>query len=159
MNEVERLSAMEEIKQVKARYFRGVDTGDSALVRGILAEDCVLDFMGCCTDPATGRDFFPSMNVVMRGRASWSSEGFAKAGIVSVHQGQNCDITFTSDTSAAVIWSMSDRLFMPAGAPFLQMTGSGYYHETYQKIDGGWKIKTMRIARLRVEALESPAAA
>jgi hypothetical protein len=152
MNEMERLSAIEEIKQVKARYFRGIDTSDAELVRGILAEDCVLDYIGCCTDPATGRDFLPAMNVVMRGSASWSSEGFAKAGIVSVHQGHNCEVTFTSDSSATVIWSMTDRLFMPPGAPFSQMTGYGYYHETYEKIDGHWKIKTLRESRIRVES-------
>jgi SnoaL-like domain len=152
MNEMERLSAIEEIRQVKARYFRGVDTSDPELVRAILAEDCVLDYMGCCTDPATGRDFLPAMNVVMRGAASWSSEGFAKMGIVSAHHGHNCEISFTSDITAKVIWSMTDRLFMPAGTPFSQMTGYGYYHETYEKIDGRWKIKTLRIARIRVEA-------
>jgi len=57
MNDTERQRAIEDIKQAKARYFRGVDTSDSELVRGILADDCVLDYNGCCTDPATGRDF------------------------------------------------------------------------------------------------------
>jgi hypothetical protein len=152
MDEVERLSAIEDIKQAKARYFRGVDTGDSELVRSILAEDCVLDYSGCCTDPKTGRDFFPAMNVVLRGSASWSSKGLERAGIVSVHHGHDCEIRFTSDTTADVIWSMTDRLFMPPGAPFAQMIGYGYYHETYRKIGGRWKIATLRISRLRVEA-------
>jgi hypothetical protein len=151
MNELERLSAIEEIKGVKARYFRGVDSGDAELVRGILAEDCVLDYMGCCTDPATGRDFLPAMNVVTRGSASWSSNGFAKAGIVSVHQGHHCEIEVTNPTTATGIWSMTDRLFMPPGAPFSQMTGYGHYHETYEKVGGAWKIKTLRIERIRVE--------
>ena len=43
MNEIERLTAIEQIKQVKARYFRGVDSCDGELVRSLLAEDCVLD--------------------------------------------------------------------------------------------------------------------
>jgi hypothetical protein len=152
MNEVERLSAVDEIKQAKARYFRGVDTSDADLVRSILAEDCVLDYMGCCTDPASGRDFFPAMNVVMRGRGSWSDDGFAKMGIVSTHHGHNCEIVFTSDTTADVIWSMTDRLFMPAGGPYAAMIGYGYYYETYAKTAAGWQIKTLRIKRLRVEA-------
>jgi hypothetical protein len=152
MNDLERLSAIEEIKQAKASYFRGVDTSDAELVRGVLAADCVLDYMGCCTDPKTGRDFLPAMNVVMRGSASWSAEGFAQMGIVSAHHGHNCEISFTSDTTADVIWSMTDRLFMPAGAPFAQMTGYGYYLETYEKSDARWRIKTLRISRTRVEA-------
>lgn len=140
MTDMERLSAIEEIKQVKARYFRGVDSGDAALVRSILADDCVLDFRGCCTDPATGRDFLPAMNIVMRGSTSWS-DGLSKAGIASVHQGHNCEIELTGDTTAHAIWSMTDRLFMPAGGPFTQMTGYGYYHETYEKVGGAWKTR------------------
>ena len=152
MNEVEQLKAIEEIKVVKARYFRGVDTNDAELVRGILADDCVLDYMGCCTDPATGKDYLPAMNVVMRGKASWSSEGLAASGIVSTHHGHNCEVTLTGDNTASAIWSMTDRLFMPAGAPMSVMTGHGYYHETYEKTDGRWKIKSLRIQRIRVEA-------
>jgi hypothetical protein len=152
MTELERLGAIEEIKEAKAKYFRGVDTSDAELVRGVLAEDCVLDYMGCCTDPKTGRDFLPAMNVVMRGRASWSSEGFASMGVVSAHHGHNCEIDFTSDTTADVIWSMTDRLFMPPGGPYGCMTGYGYYHETYEKQAGRWRIKTLKIVRTRVEA-------
>lgn len=153
MNAVERLEASDEIRQAKAKYFRGVDTSDAELVRGVLADDCVLDYMGCCTDPKTGRDFLPAMNVVMRGAASWSPEGFAKMGIVSAHHGHNCEIDFTSDTTAEVIWSMTDRLFMPEGAPYALMTGYGFYHETYEKVGARWKIKHLRIVRTRVEAV------
>lgn len=152
MDDLERLKAFDEIRQVKARYFRGVDTGDSELVRGILAADCVLDYMGCCTDPKTGRDFLPAMNVVMRGSASWSAQGLAAFGIVSVHQGHNCEIELTSETTANVIWSMTDRLYMPEGSAYALMTGYGYYYETYEKIGGSWKIKTLQIRRIRVEA-------
>ncbi|HEX7821990.1 MAG TPA: nuclear transport factor 2 family protein [Sphingobium sp.] len=70
VSETGQLAVPHAIKQVKARYFRGVDTCDSELVKAILAEDCVLDYRGCCTDPATGRGFFPVMNVVPRGRDS-----------------------------------------------------------------------------------------
>jgi len=152
VTDVEQLKAIEEIRLVKSRYFRGVDTADSELVRGILTEDCVLDYMGCCTDPATGRDFLPAMNVVMRGNAGWSSTGLRSAGIVSVHHSHNGEIEVTGENTARAIWSMTDRLFMPAGGGYAVMTGYGYYHETYEKIGGAWKIKTLRIERIRVEA-------
>jgi hypothetical protein len=148
-----RLGALEEIRQIKARYFRGVDRSDGDLVRSILAEDCVLDYTGCCTDPKTGEDFLPAMNVVLRGRDSWVSNGLSKAGIVSVHHGHNSEVELTSDSAARAIWSMTDRLYMPAGAPFSLMTGYGYYHETYEKIGGVWKLKTLRIERIKVEAI------
>ena len=151
MDDLQRLIAIEEIKQVKSRYFRGVDTGDAELVRGILADDCVLDYRGCCTDPATGHDFLPAMNIVMRGAASWSSEGLSAAGIVSTHHGHLGEVTVSSDTAASATWPMTDRLFMPGG-PYGVMIGHGYYHETYEKVGGAWKIKTLRIQRIRVES-------
>lgn len=92
------------------------------------------------------------MNVVLRGSAARSAEDLAKAGIISVHQGHHCEIELSGDTSAYGIWSMSDRLFMPPGAPYSVMTGYGDYHETYEKQDGSWKIKTLRIDRIRVQA-------
>ena len=155
MNEIERVGAIEAIRQLKARYFRGVDTCDGDLVRGILAEDCVLDFIGCCTDPASGKDFIPAMNVILRGRDSWISDGMARLGIVSVHQGHDFELEFTSDTTARGIWSMTDRLFFPPGAEFSVMTGYGHYHETYEKIGGAWRIKSTRVTRIRVEASQA----
>ena len=152
MNEVERLTAIENIKHAKARYFRGVDTRDDVLVKDVLAQDCVLDYNGCCVDPASGRDFLPAMNVVLRGSASWTSSALSSLGIVSVHHSHNSEVTLTSEASADAIWSMTDRLYMPVGAPFSLMTGFGYYHETYVKLDGRWRIKTLRLTRLRVEA-------
>jgi hypothetical protein len=148
----DQLTAIEAIKQAKARYFRGVDTSDGPLVRSILADDCVLDYMGCCTDPKSGRDYLPTMNVVMRGSASWSDGGMAAFGIVSVHHGHNGEVTLTGDTTASAIWPMTDRLYLPASSPVSLLVGFGYYHETYEKVGDAWKIKTLRIQRIRVEA-------
>lgn len=155
MNDIERLIAIEDIKRAKARYFRGIDTGNPELVRTILAEACVLDFRGCWIDPETGRDYFPTINIVMRGAASWCPEGFSGLGVVSnhrsVHQGFNCDVEFTSDTTADVVWAMHDRLFWPAGEEYSLINGYGYYYETYVRENGNWKINTLRVSRLRTE--------
>jgi len=152
MDRIERLLATNEITQLKARYFRGVDTCDGDLVRGLLAEDCELNFMGCCTDPKTGRDFIPAMNVILRGRSSWRSDGMSSLGIVSVHQGHNFELEFASDTIARGIWSMTDRLYFPSGGAISLMTGYGHYRESYEKIGTSWMLKTTHITRIRVEA-------
>lgn len=151
MNEVERLGAVEAIRNVKAAYFRGVDTANGELVRSILATDCRLDYRGCCTDPVTGVDHMPAMNVVLQGRDSWVSDAFEKAGIVSVHHGHHAEISVFSESEASGVWAMTDRFFTPAGAPFKELRGFGYYHETYVKEPDGWKLSTTRIERLRVE--------
>lgn len=153
MTETERLAAIEAIRNVKAAYFRGVDTEDGELVRSILAADCRLDYRGCCTDPKSGKDLMPAMNVVLEGRDSWLSGAFAKAGITSVHQGHQAQIEVTGPDSARASWAMTDRLYMPAGAPFALLQGFGFYHETYAREADGWKIATLTIERIRVETL------
>jgi hypothetical protein len=151
MTETERLAAIAAIKQLKARYWRGVDLCDGDLVRSVLAEDCELDYHGCCADPKTGVDHLPAMNVTLRGRDKWMSDGMARFGIVSVHQGHQSDIEITGDDTATGIWAFTDRMFFPEGGDFTRLTGYGFYHETYVRVDGDWKLKTTRITRIRVE--------
>lgn len=153
MTETGRLAAVEAIRTLKARYWRGVDTADGELVRSVLTRDCVLDYTGCCTDPASGRDFFPAMNVVLKGRDSWVSDAFSKAGIVSVHQGHHAEIAVTGPATATGIWAFTDHFHYPAGGAFSRLTGHGYYHDGYVLEEGAWKLATTRIARLRVEAV------
>jgi hypothetical protein len=151
MTESERLAAIEEIKQLKAKYWRGVDNADGELVRGILAEDCVLDYMGCCTDPVSGTDHMPMMNMVMQGRDSWQTGNLEEPRLVTVHQGHQSEIEVTGQTTARGVWSFTDRFFMPPGSPFSRLTGYGYYHDTYERVGGKWLLKTTRITRLWVE--------
>ncbi|MEW9855194.1 nuclear transport factor 2 family protein [Novosphingobium sp. M1R2S20] len=153
MDAIQKLAAVEAIKLLKARYFRGVDTGDGALVRSVLAEDCVLDYTDCFVDPLTGHDHFPALSMVMRGRTAYSGNGLAEIGVVSAHYGPNCEIEIENTTSAHGIWSMSDRLIMPEGGPVRELLGHGHYHETYVKVEDNWYIKTLRLVRTRVEAV------
>jgi len=150
MTETERLAAIEAIRDLKAKYWRGVDQSDAALVRSILAEDCVLDFRGCCTDPTSGVDFLPEMNVVMQGRDKWQAQ--ALAGYVTSHQGHQAEIDVTGPDTASAIWTFTDRFFYPPGMKYSRFTGYGYYHETYAREESGWKLKATRITRLFVEA-------
>ncbi|HMO68047.1 MAG TPA: nuclear transport factor 2 family protein [Novosphingobium sp.] len=148
MTETERLAAIEAIRLVKARYWRGVDTGDGALVRSILATDCELDFRGCCTDPRSGVDFLPVMNVVMRGRSSWKADALSE--IISAHHGHQAEIEVHAPDAASAVWAFTDHLWLPEGSGFSLLVGHGHYHDTYVKEPDGWKVQTCRISRLKV---------
>ncbi|MCX7863450.1 MAG: nuclear transport factor 2 family protein [Novosphingobium sp.] len=152
MTETEKLAAIEEIRQLRAKYWRGVDSHDAELVRSILAEDCLLDYTGCMTDPTTGVDHMPVMNLVLRGRDSWQTDNLEGPRIVTVHQGHQYEIEITSETTARGIWYFTDRFFLPEGGPFTRLVGYGRYHETYEKAADGWKLKTTRIERIWVES-------
>jgi uncharacterized protein (TIGR02246 family) len=141
MNDIEWLAAIEDIKQLKARYFRCMDTKDWAGLEDVFAPDAVLDMsgeMGEHAQPGAG---------VTRGQTAIGA--FMKAAvehIVTVHHGHMPEITVTSPTTATGVWSMEDMLRFPNGT---EMHGYGHYHETYEKVDGRWKIKTETLTRLR----------
>jgi hypothetical protein len=146
------MSDIEAIRQAKARYIRGVDEGDAALVRTILHPDCELDYRGCFVDPATGHDWFPAMGIVLKGRDSFGS-ALVDLGIVSVHQVYNPEIELTGDSTARAVFPMTDRLWFPPGGdwPCSVLIGYGHYRETWEKLDGAWLLKTTTVTRLRVE--------
>lgn len=143
MNDVDRLLAIEEIKQVKARYFYGLDHKDWDLWRReVWAPD--------------GRLEVPEVNEVHEPLEKVIEEVSRQVGDqVSIHHGHMPIIEFVSDTEAQVIWAMEDRLYRSREQPLydgsIHLHGFGHYRETYVKIDSGWRIKSSRLTRLRVE--------
>ncbi len=144
MNDIERLLAIEEIKQVKARYFWGLDHKDWDLWRReVWAPDGELHVPEFRPEPFSGLDAV----------IAYVSESVGDQ--VSVHHGHMPIIDFTSDTSASVIWAMEDRLYRTKEFPLYDgstyLHGWGHYRETYVRLDTGWRIRTSQLTRLRVE--------
>lgn len=164
MNDIERLVAIEEIKQLKARYFRGMDTKDWDLFRSVFVEDVETDTseaftpLDCAgraiepTRPARAPD--PALKIA-------GIDAFMKAqhrhldGMSTVHHGHMPEIEILSDTEATGIWAMEDKLRWPEGAgPMRLMHGYGHYREKYRKVDGKWRIASLKLTRLRVDTDE-----
>jgi hypothetical protein len=59
------------------------------------------------------------------------------------------EIEITSPTTARGVWAMEDKLRWPERGT--AMHGYGHYHETYELVDGAWRIKTLTLTRLRVD--------
>ncbi len=124
------------IEQLKARYCRLLDAKDWDGFRELFTADFVSDTRESGGIVIEGADTF----VTFVGRT------LAKA--VSVHQVQQPEIELTSPTSASGVWAMQDVVrFMPG----ITLHGFGHYHETYEKADDVWRIKTMTLTRLREE--------
>lgn len=155
MDPLARLVAIEEIKQLKARYFRGVDTKDADVLRSVFTDDATADYRGAATDPRSGVNAIPgNTEAVVRGADAIVSGVMASvAGLTTVHHGHLSEIELESDTLARGIIPMVDRLTMPEGSPILSLDGWGHYHETYRKEGGAWKIATLRLSRLRVDVV------
>ena len=153
MDDVKKLLAIEEIKQLKARYFRAVDTKDAALLRSVFTDDATADYRGSATDPSSGINAVPgnTEEIVRGGKAITDGVMTAVAHLVSTHHGCMPEISVTGETSATGIWPMVDLLRMKPGAPVKEMVGYGHYHETYRRENGAWKIQSLRLSRLRVD--------
>jgi ketosteroid isomerase-like protein len=126
---------LEEIRKLKARYFRYLDTKDWEGYCGVFAEDCVVDLRRAGGSIYNGIEEFGayarSMTIVQ-----------------SVHHGHMPEIDLTSPTTATGVWSMEDYNIWEDNT---QNHGWGHYLETYEKRDERWYIKTMKLSYLRVE--------
>jgi hypothetical protein len=140
------LDAVEQIKQLKARYFRCMDTKDWSGFAEVFAADAVMDMSSEMRDRTTAGDGItrggPEIATFVRG---------AVDAVQTVHHGHMPEIEITSPTSARGIWAMEDKLRWPEGSPIRTLHGYGHYHETYEKLDGQWRIKTITLTRLRVD--------
>jgi hypothetical protein len=153
MDTLARLSAIEDIKQLKARYFRGVDTKDWDLMADVLAPDVTCDYRGSATDPATGVNHAPdATSGVLVGRdAVLENLRRSLNGVVSAHQGYLPEIEILDADAATGIWAMFDILRFPPAYPLRELYGYGHYYEHYVRIGGDWRIQRLRLERLRVE--------
>ncbi|WP_062121328.1 MULTISPECIES: nuclear transport factor 2 family protein [Sphingobium] len=143
---VERLVAIEEIKRLKARYFRLMDIKDWDGFSALFTEDAIFDVRGALEEnPGPDQEPIIGRSAIV----DYVSSGINP--ITSAHYGHMPEIDILSDDAATGIWALADILRMPAGAPFARFYGYGHYHERYRRVEGLWKIASLRISRLLVE--------
>ena len=142
MDAIERLIAIEAIKQLKARYFRFIDTKDWLGFQNLFTADAVFDI----SDDIPGCIVSGPAKIV-------ETASVPLQDAVSVHHGHCAEIEITSPTTATGIWSMEDMLRWNEGAnaPVKSLHGYGHYFETYERIGGRWYIKSLKLKRLRVD--------
>jgi uncharacterized protein (TIGR02246 family) len=133
---------VEAIKQLKARYFRTMDSKDWAAMRTVFTDDVVVDTSSSGGGVVEGADDFLAFLSATIGD------------VVTVHHGHMPEIELTSATTATGIWAMEDMLRWPNG---MELHGYGHYHESYEKADGQWRIKATTLTRLRVDISGAPA--
>jgi len=147
-----RIDEIEEIKQLKARYFRTLDTKDWKGYRDVFT-----------ADPAIGpiENGFPDYLLELRpaeARAQIASGTDFDAYIertrrfigplITTHHGHQPEIEIIDETEATGIWAMEDVLVWKREG--YRLRGTGHYRETYRKVDGDWKIASLQLSRLYV---------
>lgn len=142
MTNVEKLLAIEDIKQLKARYCRAIDKKQWQEWRNVFATDAVI-LMPEGTNPphVAGIDAIIEMvSTILEGA-------------ITVHHLHAPELTIIGETEATGIWAMEDNLYWPTEKPNFfgakhHYHGTGHYYEKYRKTPDGWRITEMAIPRL-----------
>lgn len=129
---------IEAIRQLKARYFRTMDTKNWVAMRQVFTDDVIVDTSDAGGSTVSGGDeFIAFLQEVL-------------SGAVTVHQGHMPEIELTSTTTANGIWALNDLVIWPDGT---RLVGYGHYHETYEKLGEEWRIKSSKLTRLHTDLL------
>lgn len=121
------LEAIELIKQLKARYFRGIDTCDIELLKTVFTDNTEAYFKGgdyefSLKGLAQLEEFY---------RKSFTPKTFG------MHHGHHPEITVDGDTATG-IWYLQD--FFINLHDNTTLLGSALYKDRYEKINGEWRI-------------------
>ena len=127
---------VEAIKQLKARYFRTMDTKDWPGMRQVFTDDVVMDTTASGGGIITGADEF----------LEFLQQTLAYT--VTAHHGHMPEIQLTSHTTASGIWALQDVIIWPDGR---RLQGYGHYHETYALVGDEWRIKSSTLTRLHMD--------
>lgn len=139
------LEAIEEVKQLKARYFRYLDTKQWERWATVFTHDAVLEHPANRAEPVVGRDQIVEMVSTQL------------AEVTTVHHGHMPEIEVLDDTHARGVWAMSDLLSfpVPGGRGRTSYEGAGHYIERYVKeADGAWRIAHIHLRRLHLEIVD-----
>jgi hypothetical protein len=142
-DDVTTLLAIEEIKRLKARYFRHLDTKQWDKWGSVFTDDARLHMPDGPLD-VQGRDVIVATVRELLG------------GVVTVHHGHMPEIDVVDAERATGIWAMFDELIYPPGEAVDEalpavLRGYGHYAEEYRRTDDGWRISLCELTRLRVE--------
>lgn len=125
---LQQISDIEEIRMLKHRYFRGIDTANTELLDDMFTDDIIVDYRG------------GYYRIRLTGRAAmleFLANSF-NTQTVAMHHGHMPEITLTGEDTAEGVWYLEDI--------FINLTkkthiiGSAIYKDQYSRIDGKWKI-------------------
>jgi hypothetical protein len=136
---LDELTAIEEIRRLKARYFRFLDRKQWDEWTDLFVEDLHVEIDE------------PGATMALDSRADFvAATSKALEGIITVHHGHMSEITLDGLDKASAIWSMEDHL-SPAPGGGDHYWGMGWYEERYEADDTNtWRIAETKLVRQRV---------
>ena len=144
MDPVQRLLAIEEIRGLKARYCRFLDTKNWDGFAALFTRNAEMD-----VSQDTGNPPICGVDAIL------AQVRFAVDHAATSHQVHAPEIELDGADDAHGTWAMQDRVVWHAGKSplpgIVSITGYGQYHERYRREQDGWKIAALRLSRFHVD--------
>lgn len=141
MDPLARLTAIEELRILKARYFRYMDCKLWDQLPPLFTRDLTV--------------LTPAGDVHCNGGAAYAeSLRNSLTSAVSCHQGLTAEIEIIDEQTATAIWAMQDAIVWDDRHPvygWKSILGRGHYHESYRVEDGAWRIASLTLTRIHLE--------
>lgn len=125
---LQQLSDLEDIRTLKHRYFRGIDTADAGLLADLFTDDVSVDYRG------------GTYRVALGGKADmleFLANSF-HSGALAMHHGHMPEITLTGADEAEGVWCLED-IFINLESR-THTIGSAIYRDRYRREGGAWRI-------------------
>jgi hypothetical protein len=125
---LQQLSDLEEIRTLKHRYFRCIDTANEVELGTLFTDDVTIDLRG------------GGYRAQLQGRQNMVDfiGSVFNSDIIALHQGHMPEIHFTGSDSAEGTWYLEDRFINPERAT--DTIGSAIYRDIYLRVGSEWKI-------------------
>ena len=133
---MDQFKEIEEIKILKARYFRFLDAKKWTELEQYLTDEVTFSY--------------PPQQINVIGKAALISNFSTRHDHTqTAHTGSMPEIEILGEHRAKGIWFMTDYVVVPQenGNPIISQ-GFGHYFETYIKEEGQWKIESILLERL-----------
>ncbi|AUM12396.1 nuclear transport factor 2 family protein [Ketobacter alkanivorans] len=125
---IQRLEDIEQIRQLKARYFHNCDRKNISAIKRCFCPGAVHIDYGALGVFSSREDFL-----------ALYEELACHDHIVDMHHGQNAQIQWQTTTTASATWDLYFHQIDQQNKTLTQL--AGYYEDEYLKQDGHWQIK------------------
>lgn len=150
MDAITRLVIIEDIRDLKARYFRLLDAKLWDEFGALFTHDAVMDLSSVL--PAGTPEELLTVNgrdaIVAQNRALLSNA-------IMVHNGYSHELAIHDENNASGIWSQEDRVVFPDDVecpfPYRRSHNFGRYYEDFRREADGWKIARLKLVRSRLD--------
>jgi hypothetical protein len=144
---LQQLSDLEDIRTLKHRYFRAIDTADWGLLDGMFTDDVHVEYVG--------GTYHVSLDGAAK-MAEFLANSFHTQ-CMAMHHGHMPEITLTGEDCAEGTWYLQD-IFLDFSKDE-NTWGTALYRDEYQREGGVWKISSTVYDRV-MEVIEplNPAA-